>query len=244
MKDISVDATERPLIFLDNISYTYQTRGAPLSILQGVSLGIQQGDDCAIVGASGSGKSTLLNILGLLDLPSSGQFFLSDRDVLATSADERADIRNREIGFIFQSFNLLAHLTALDNVALPLFYRGMSRQDSRELAWIQLDKVGLADRVKHRPADLSGGQRQRVAIARALVGDPSIILADEPTGNLDHSTSEDVLELLLALNKNAGVTLVMVTHDNVIASRFSRKIEVVRGQLVEANSAEKIISYA
>lgn len=205
--------------------------------LRDVSLNIRRGERCALVGASGSGKTTLLNILGLLDRPSSGRFLLGGTDILQAGRDDLSRIRNREIGFVFQSFNLLPRLTALDNVALPLSYRGFARGAAREAAMERLAQVGLADRAGHRPADLSGGQRQRVAIARALIGSPSIILADEPTGNLDAATAGDIMALLLSLNEEHGVTLVMVTHDATLAGRFRRRIEVRSGAIRDMTSA-------
>lgn len=204
---------------------------ANLGVLSDVSLNVARGESCAIVGESGSGKSTLLHILGLLNRPQTGHFELNGFDICAASTDQLAQIRNQEIGFVFQSFNLLPHLSSLDNVALPLFYRGIDRNAAREAAMIQLHKVGLADRSLHVPADLSGGQRQRVAIARALVGQPSLLLADEPTGNLDTSSARSILDLLLGLNQQTGLTLIIVTHDESIASRCTRVIEVRGGVL-------------
>ncbi|WP_049053750.1 ABC transporter ATP-binding protein, partial [Achromobacter xylosoxidans] len=182
---------------------------------------------------SGSGKSTLLNILGLLDRPSAGQFLFRGRDMLGIDENARAWARNREIGFVFQSFNLLPRMNALDNVALPLFYRGIPRAPARATAMDWLRQVGLADRGGHLPADLSGGQRQRVAIARALVGNPSVILADEPTGNLDQASAESIMALLMGLNRERAVTIVMVTHDANLAARFSRQIHMRDGVLHE-----------
>ncbi|MGV6475686.1 ABC transporter ATP-binding protein [Azotobacter vinelandii] len=207
--------------------------GVPHRVLHEVSLSIERGQSCAIVGASGSGKSTLLNILGLLDQPASGRFLLDGLDMSRATADERAGIRNQCIGFVFQNFNLLPRLNALDNVALPLLYRGYHRTEARQHARRQLERVGLAERTAHRPADLSGGQRQRVAIARALVGKPSLILADEPTGNLDSATAQDIVDLLLQLNRQEGVTLVMVTHDDGLARRLDRCLHVKDGSVVE-----------
>lgn len=191
------------------------------------------GESCAIVGASGSGKSTLLNILGLLDRPDSGAYRFAEHDIFSVDGDRLAAIRNRLIGFVFQSFNLLPRLNALDNVALPLSYRGMPRREALERAEAMLARVGLAERAGHRPADLSGGQRQRVAIARALVGEPALILADEPTGNLDASTAKEVLELLLTLNRERQVTLVVVTHDPSLAARLGRQLTVRHGEVHE-----------
>ncbi|VFT51608.1 ABC transporter ATP-binding protein [Pseudomonas aeruginosa] len=207
--------------------------GQPLQILKDVCLDIFPGESCAIVGASGSGKSTLLNILGLLDRPDSGAYRFAEHDIFSVDGDRLAAIRNRLIGFVFQSFNLLPRLNALDNVALPLSYRGMPRREALERAEAMLARVGLAERAGHRPADLSGGQRQRVAIARALVGEPALILADEPTGNLDASTAKEVLELLLTLNRERQVTLVVVTHDPSLAARLGRQLTVRHGEVHE-----------
>lgn len=222
------------LISLQGIGKSYQLAGQHLPILTDVCLSIACGDSCGILGASGSGKSTLLNILGLLDLPNCGQYHFSDHDIFSSNPDELAAIRNQQIGFVFQSFNLLPRLSALDNVALPLSYRGVSRHESVERALHMLKQVGLDERAHHRPADLSGGQRQRVAIARALVGSPSVILADEPTGNLDSSTAQDIMDLLLTLNREQQVTLIIVTHDPHIAERLERKILVRNGVVHEA----------
>ncbi|WP_236219309.1 ABC transporter ATP-binding protein [Pseudomonas rhodesiae] len=221
------------LISLHGIGKRYQLAGQELAILNDVCLCIARGDSCGILGASGSGKSTLLNILGLLDLPNCGQYHFAGHNIFSASPDELATIRNQQIGFVFQSFNLLPRLSALDNVALPLSYRGVSRHASVEQAQRMLEQVGLAERAHHRPADLSGGQRQRVAIARALVGNPSVILADEPTGNLDSGTAQDIMNLLLALNREQQVTLVIVTHDPQIAERLKRKILVRNGVVQE-----------
>lgn len=219
------------MIVLRNVTHTYETGSSRVKVLTDASLNVARGESCAIVGESGSGKSTLLHILGLLDRPQTGYFELNGYDVGSASLDQLAHIRNREIGFVFQSFNLLSHLSSLDNVALPLFYRGVDREAARRTALTQLRRVGLADRVRHVPADLSGGQRQRVAIARALVGDPSLLLADEPTGNLDSSSATAILNLLLELNQQTGLTLIIVTHDESIARRCSRRIEVRDGML-------------
>ncbi|MCU1793918.1 ABC transporter ATP-binding protein [Pectobacterium polaris] len=223
------------LICLQGISHLYSTGASSQSVLYDISLSIPAGQSCAIVGASGSGKSTLLNIIGLLDQPVSGRLLIAGQDMSQASADDRAIVRNQVIGFVFQSFNLLPRLDALDNVALPLTYRGVSRQAARQAAQVQLARVGLAERTHHRPADLSGGQRQRVAIARALVGEPSLLLADEPTGNLDSQTADDIITLLLALNREQGTTLVMVTHDEGMACRMTRRIQVQDGRIHEVN---------
>ncbi|ROL70472.1 ABC transporter ATP-binding protein [Pseudomonas chlororaphis] len=231
MTDTMVDPG---FISLQSIGKSYRLAEQPLHILQDVCLRIEAGESCAILGASGSGKSTLLNILGLLDLPDSGHYRFAGNDILKASPDQLAALRNQQIGFVFQSFNLLPRLSALDNVALPLSYRGVPRGESLQRARHLLERVGLAERAEHRPADLSGGQRQRVAIARALVGEPSLILADEPTGNLDSHTAQDIMDLLLTLNRERRVTLIIVTHDAQIAQRLTRQIRVHQGRVREA----------
>lgn len=218
-------------IYLSGINRDYPMGNALHPVLRNVSLTVPTGQSCSITGTSGSGKSTLLNIIGLLDKPSSGRVVLAGRDMSNASDDVRAEVRNRMIGFVFQGFNLLPRFNALDNVAMPLLYRGSSRTIARQKAMFQLERVGLAERLFHRPADLSGGQRQRVAIARALIGEPTLILADEPTGNLDHDTASDIVDLLLSLNKQAGTTLVMVTHDEKFAGCMDRHITVRDGQI-------------
>lgn len=223
---------------LEGVSQSYRIGDRVIPVLRNISLSLWRGKTCALLGASGSGKSTLLNILGLLDRPLSGRFHFADQDMLNASVDELAAIRNREIGFVFQSFNLLPQLTALDNVALPLTYRGISRHEAHVHALDQMRRVGMADYAAHRPAELSGGQCQRVAIARALIGDPSVILADEPTGNLDSATAVGVMDLLLALNRERGVTLLVVTHDVSVAKLLDRQIEVLDGELREAPTPE------
>lgn len=222
------------MIQLQHVTHRYLTGTSTEPVLCDVSLSIQAGHTCAIVGTSGSGKSTLLNLIGLLDVPYAGQIILGGKDMTGIDSDVRAMIRNQTIGFVFQSFNLLPRLDAIDNVALPLLYRGVPRQRARHFAQLQLQQVGLADRGHHRPADLSGGQRQRVAIARALIGSPSLLLADEPTGNLDPQTAQDILALLLSLNQKLGTTLVIVTHDASIAKQMTRCITVYSGRIHEA----------
>ncbi|NKI74378.1 ABC transporter ATP-binding protein [Dickeya sp. CFBP 2040] len=223
---------------LEHITYAYAAgTSAVQPVLHDVSLSIPKGQSCAIIGASGSGKSTLLNIIGLLDQPTSGRLWLAGNDMTQASADERAVMRNQAIGFVFQSFNLLPRLTLQDNVALPLYYRGVARPLARQRACEQLARVGLTGRYHHRPADLSGGQRQRVAIARALAGEPALLLADEPTGNLDSQTAQEIIDLLLTLNREQAVTLVMVTHDNSVAGRMQRCIQVRDGRIWEQSDA-------
>ncbi|WP_170959104.1 ABC transporter ATP-binding protein [Magnetospirillum sp. 15-1] len=220
------------MIQLENIVKDYGSGEGRVRVLGGVSLTIAAGEMCAIVGASGSGKTTLLNILGLLDRPSAGRYRLGGIDVAEAGADALADLRNRRIGFVFQAFHLLARQSALDNVAHPLLYRSIGRAERRELAAAELDRVGLGDRFDHRPDQLSGGQRQRVAIARAMVGRPSMILADEPTGNLDSAAAADILDLLDDMNRARGVTVIVVTHDAAVADRCRRRILVRDGSVV------------
>ena len=199
--------------------------------LDGVSLQIDQGEFVAIVGASGSGKSTLMNVLGCLDVPTYGQYYLDGTDVTSLSDKELARIRNREIGFIFQGYNLLQDLNALDNVTLPLIYRGTSIWDREELAMAALERVGMADRARHRPSQMSGGQQQRVAIARAIATHPPIIMADEPTGALDSKTGRHVLEILQQLYRE-GTTILLITHDDGIAATAPRVVRLSDGKII------------
>lgn len=221
------------LVILKDIFHTYSIADASGQTLHGISLNILRGKRYALVGTSGSGKSTLLNILGLLDKPSSGLYLLDGVDVTQSSPDQLAEFRNRKIGFVFQSFNLLPRLNSLDNVALPLIYRGVPRPEARARAEQQLSRVGLNNKSWCRPADLSGGQRQRVAIARALIGEPILLLADEPTGNLDRNTAMEIMNLLLELNQKNTLTLLMVTHDNSLASQMDHCYEMNDGQLAD-----------
>lgn len=201
-----------------------------INALDGVDCEIEKGEYVALMGPSGSGKSTLMNVIGCLDTPTSGEYHLNSIDVSKMKDDELAEIRNKEIGFVFQSFNLLPRSSALDNVALPLVYSGVKRTERLEKAQIALEKVGLGDRVDHKPNELSGGQRQRVAIARALVNDPSLVLADEPTGNLDSKSSYEIMELFDAIHAE-GNTVVMVTHEEDIAARAKRIIRMMDGKI-------------
>jgi putative ABC transport system ATP-binding protein len=219
-------------IELEEISKSYFTEEVETRALQGVSLEIETGDYVAIEGPSGCGKSTLLSILGLLDTPTSGRYMLKGLAVERLSSAERAMIRNREIGFIFQSFNLIGDVTIYENVELPLVYRGMSRSERRSRVEEVLERVHIAHRAKHYPGQLSGGEQQRAAVARALGGDPAILLADEPTGNLDTKNGEAVMELLAELN-HAGSTIVMVTHDRRFAQQAKRTLGLLDGRLVE-----------
>ncbi len=223
----------RPLIEVLNLEKDYVTGAGVFQALRGVSLNITEGEFVAIMGASGSGKSTFMNLLGCLDRPSRGSYHLSGQDVSRLSSDQLAALRNREIGFVFQGFNLLPKLTALDNVALPLMYAGMTRDERRRQAQAMLERVGLGERSHHTPLQLSGGQQQRVAIARALATRPRIIFADEPTGNLDTETSRQVMDFFSQLNREEGITLVLVTHEADIAGYARRRIRFQDGRVVD-----------
>ena len=216
-----------------DIAKTYVMGAAVIHALRSVSIQIARGESVAFMGPSGSGKSTLMNIVGCLDTPSSGQYILNGQDVSRMSDNQLAEVRNKEIGFVFQSFNLLPRASALDNVALPLIYAGLNKRDRNERALESLRSVGLADRAHHRPNELSGGQRQRVAIARALVNNPSVLLADEPTGALDSKTSHEIMDLFEALHSK-GNTIIMVTHEEDIA-RYAHRIVRLRDGLVESD---------
>jgi putative ABC transport system ATP-binding protein len=228
-----------PLIELSDVARYYQMGDQRIAALDGVTFAIEAGELVAIVGTSGSGKSTLLNILGCLDTPSHGQYRLAGRDVQALSDDDRAIARNRQIGFVFQSFQLLHRATAQKNVALPLVYRGIRARERGRRAAQALERVGLADRMHHRPYQLSGGQRQRTAIARALVGEPSLLLCDEPTGNLDSTTSEEILSLFHRLHAE-GNTILIVTHEPAIAARCPRAIRLADGKILADGPGEHV----
>lgn len=218
------------VIEIHDIVKNYQVGSVIVRALRSVSLSINRNEYVAIMGPSGSGKSTLMNILGCLDTPTKGQYILNGTDVSKMEDDQLAEIRNKEIGFVFQTFNLLPRYTALENVTLPLIYAGVPRHEREEHAIKTLDEVGLGDRMKHKPNELSGGQRQRVAIARALVNNPSIILADEPTGNLDSKTSYDIMGLLDKIHEN-GNTVILVTHEEDIALHAHRIIKLMDGEV-------------
>lgn len=220
----------KPILSVVDLKKTYQMGTQMVHALQSISLDIYKNDYIALMGPSGSGKSTLMNLIGCLDTPTSGSYFLNGQDVSKLSDSELAEIRNKEIGFVFQTFNLLPRLTALDNVSLPLIYAGLSKSMRVERAKDVLSQVGLADRMHHKPNELSGGQRQRVAIARALVNKPSIILADEPTGNLDTKTSYEIMEIFDDLHK-LGNTIILVTHEPDIADHAHRVIKLRDGLL-------------
>ncbi len=230
----SAEGTVTALVAVRDATRSYQLDGITVPALRGVSLTVERGDYLAIVGPSGSGKSTLMHLLGGLDRPTSGRLLLDGRDVSSLSAADLARLRNEVIGFVFQSFHLLARTSARDNVALPLIYRGVRKAQRRRLAEETLARVGLAHRLDHRPNQLSGGEQQRVAIARALVTEPSVLLADEPTGNLDSASGEAVLALLEELNAERGVAVAVVTHDRGIAGRARRQITMRDGVIVSA----------
>jgi putative ABC transport system ATP-binding protein len=218
------------VILAEDLVKTYKMGDIEVNALRGLTMGINRGEVVAIVGPSGSGKSTLMNILGCLDRPTSGTYTLDGESVAGLSDDQLANIRNRKVGFIFQSFNLLSRATALSNVELPLRYSGMTT-GRKERARQSLEAVGLKDRMMHKPFELSGGQQQRVAIARALVNDPAIIMADEPTGNLDSKVGQEIMDLLLNLNREVGTTLIIVTHDPKVAAQTQRIIRIRDGMV-------------
>lgn len=220
------------MIRLQNIEKVYRTDTVETLAVNGISLHIAKGEFLSIMGPSGCGKSTLLNIMGLLDLPSKGSISIDDKDIRNMKDQELANFRNQKLGFIFQSYHLINDLQVLDNVELPLLYRSCSEIERKELATAALEKVGLSNRLKHFPTQLSGGQRQRVAIARAIVGNPQIILADEPTGNLDSAMGNEIMEILINLNKNEGTTIVMVTHDENMANKTHRLVRLFDGSQV------------
>jgi putative ABC transport system ATP-binding protein len=224
------------MISLSDITKTYHLGTIDVPVLKHVDLSISEGEYVAIMGASGSGKSTLMNIIGCLDRPSSGHYLLAGTDLTTLSDDELADIRNQYIGFVFQQFNLLPKLTALSNVMLPMIYADVSRSQRIKQATEALAQVGLSDRLQNRPNQLSGGQQQRVAIARALVNNPALVLADEPTGALDSTTSQEIMELLTELNQQ-GTTIALVTHDANVAAKTKRTIQMLDGLIVETAKA-------
>ena len=219
------------MILLKNIHKSYEMGEKSVDALRGVSLNISSGDFLSIVGASGSGKTTLMNIIGCLDTPTDGRYVLDGEEISHLTNSRLSILRNQKIGFIFQSFNLLGRQTALENVEMPLIFRGEDKTTRRKMAAAALDRVGLSNRKNHRPSQLSGGQQQRVAIARAIVGNPAVMLADEPTGNLDTASGQDILQLLISLN-SSGTTLVLITHDPTIASYSHRSILISDGCII------------
>ena len=221
------------LIQCEDVWKIYRVGDMEVQALRGLSLTIEQGEFVAIMGSSGSGKSTLMNILGCLDQPTRGRYQLDGLDVATAKPDLLAELRNRQIGFVFQSFNLIPRTSALENAQLPLFYRGLSIKEQRKQAAAALQRVGLAGREQHYPTQLSGGQQQRVAIARALVGAPSILFADEPTGNLDTASSREIMNILEELNREDGITIILVTHESDIAAYASRELVMKDGQITQ-----------
>ena len=224
------------MIEAEGLTKVYRMGKTEVHALRGASLCVGRGEFVALMGPSGSGKSTLMHVLGCLDTPTSGTYLLEDQDVGALSSDERARIRNTRVGFVFQTFNLLPRLTALDNVALPLLYRGHAN-DAKEQAAAALGRVGLAHRAGHRPTEMSGGERQRVAVARALVADPAIILADEPTGNLDSKTGDEIMHLLADLHAD-GRTILMVTHDAHVGAYAQRIVHIMDGTVEDSQPSD------
>ena len=222
-----------PLIVCEDLWKIYRVGDVEVQALRGINLTIDRGEFVAVMGTSGSGKSTLMNILGCLDQPTHGRYQLDGLDVATAKPDLLAELRNRQIGFVFQSFNLIPRTSALENAQLPLFYRGLSIKEQRKQAAAALQRVGLAGREQHYPTQLSGGQQQRVAIARALVGAPSILFADEPTGNLDTASSREIMNILEELNREDGITIILVTHESDIAAYASRELIMKDGQIVQ-----------
>jgi putative ABC transport system ATP-binding protein len=229
---VTVEIAAGPAVEAVDVRRSYQLDGVTVEALRGVSMRVDPGEYVAVVGPSGSGKSTLMHLMGCLDRPTSGTLRVGGRDVATLGDSELATLRNRTIGFVFQSFQLLGRTSALDNVSLPLVYRGVRTAERRDRAAAALEAVGLGHRLGHRPSQLSGGEQQRVAIARALVGEPSLLLADEPTGNLDTASGAEVLALLGGLVEDRGVAVVVVTHDREVAERASRRVDVRDGLLV------------
>lgn len=220
------------LIHIENMKKIYNPGENEVRALDGIDLDIEKGDLVVIVGHSGSGKSTLMNMLGCLDTPTSGKYVLDGQDVASMTDNQLADVRNKEIGFIFQGFNLISNLDAVENVELPLVYRGVSKNERKQLAMEALKSVGLEDRMKHKPNEMSGGQQQRVAVARAVAAKPPIILADEPTGNLDTKSTQEIMEILKELHRS-GRTVIIITHDEEIASQAHRVIRILDGRIEE-----------
>ena len=235
--------SESAIIQIENLVRNFKLGTQLIKVLKSISFTVNKNEYVALMGPSGSGKSTLMNILGCLDTPTSGKYVLNQNDVSKLSDSQLAEIRNKEIGFIFQTFNLLPRSTALDNVALPLVYAGLSKEDRIKRATEVLEQVGLADRITHKPNELSGGQRQRVAVARALVNRPSIILADEPTGNLDSKTSYEIMALFDEIHKN-GNTIILVTHEEDIAQHAHRIIRLKDGNIESDELNKNITSFA
>lgn len=231
------------LIHIENMKKIYNPGENEVRALDGIDLDIEKGDLVAIVGHSGSGKSTLMNMLGCLDTPTSGKYVLDGQDVASMTDNQLADVRNKEIGFIFQGFNLISNLDAVGNVELPLVYRGVSKNERKQLAMEALKSVGLEDRMKHKPNEMSGGQQQRVAIARAIAAKPPVILADEPTGNLDSASSREIMEILKSMHRS-GETLILITHDNGIAAQAKRVVRIMDGKIESDMINEEFVEEA
>jgi len=229
---------DRALIKIHDITKIYRMGDVQVQALRGVSLQLEEGELLSIMGPSGSGKSTMMNVLGCLDQPTSGEYYLDGVDVKALNDNALAEVRNRKIGFVFQTFNLLPRTTALQNVELPLIYRGIGGRERKQRTMEALEMVGLKDRIHHRPNELSGGQQQRVAIARALVTDPDIILADEPTGNLDSRSGSEIMAIFQRLNRQVGITVIFVTHDPDIAGHTRRIVHLRDGKIVADEPVE------
>ena len=222
-----------PLIVCEDVWKVYRVGDVEVQALRGINLAVERGEFVAVMGTSGSGKSTLMNLLGCLDQPTRGRYQLDGLDIASAKPDLLAELRNRQIGFVFQNFNLIPRTSALENAQLPLFYRGVSIKEQRQRAAAALQRVGLAGREQHYPSQLSGGQQQRVAIARALVGTPSILFADEPTGHLDTTSSREIMGILDTLNREDGITIILVTHEPDIAAYASRELTMKDGQIVQ-----------
>ncbi|HTV47634.1 MAG TPA: ABC transporter ATP-binding protein [Phycisphaerae bacterium] len=236
--------SEQDIIRLEKLSKTYLLGEVELRVLKDITLNVRRGEMVALMGASGSGKTTLMNILGCLDQPTSGRYWLDGEEISRLSSNQRAELRSKKIGFVFQSFNLLPKTSALDNVLMPLTYshRFVSEREAKNIATRLLQKVGLADRMDHYPSQLSGGQQQRVAIARSLVNSPVILFADEPTGNLDSHTSLEVLEMFGHLNRDEGITIVLVTHDANVAKYTQRTIRIRDGEIIDDLPSAQIMA--
>lgn len=235
---------EKALIKLENVWKIYHFGDVELDVLKDVSLEIAPGAFVVILGPSGSGKSTMLHMVGCLDLPSKGEIFLDGRDISKMSEDELAQARGQKIGFIFQQFNLLSNLTAMENVMLPMIFQGKSEKERSERARLLLSSLGLSERLMHRPTEMSGGEQQRIAIARALCNDPEIIVADEPTGNLDSATGKKIMEILTDLHKNEGKTIVVVTHDPTIAHYSNQIVHIKDGQIASNHMAQEKVLWS
>jgi putative ABC transport system ATP-binding protein len=220
------------MIYLKDITKTYDMGSVQVQVLRGITLHVAEGEFLSIIGPSGSGKSTLMNMVGCLDIPTAGEYYLDGKEISTYNEKQLSKIRNQKIGFIFQKFNLLPKLSAFENVELPLIYRGMNSKERKQRSIEALEKVGLTDRMNHNPTELSGGQQQRVAIARALAGDPPVLLADEPTGNLDSKSGSDVMNLIRQLSEE-GKTIVLITHDNDVAKEAQRTITIKDGLLLD-----------